>query len=100
MRVTLNTPRRIRAQTFGRCGIYIFLGCTGLWGIVKEVTKDKILQYEKRRLTTFVIGAATYVCAPTVVVITNTTKIVGLYTQRSAMSWKLSKLLFIYLFYL
>jgi hypothetical protein len=40
------------------------------------VGKGTIVQYGKLRLATVVIGAAAYVCAPAVAVITNATRVV------------------------
>lgn len=47
---------------------------TNLIGVVKEVLKGTVVQYGKCRLATFVIGTATYSCAPAVAVITNAKK--------------------------
>jgi hypothetical protein len=63
-------------KRWGIRGIYAFLGGTGLWGVVKEVAQGSVVQYGKRRLATAVIGCATYICAPAVAVITNTTCVV------------------------
>ena len=63
-------------KRFGIRGIYLFLTGSGLWGIVKEVSKGTIVQYGKRRIATAVICGASYVCAPAVAVITNATKVV------------------------
>ena len=63
-------------KRWGIRGIYAFVGGVGLWGVVKEVTQGTVVQYGKRRLATFVIGGATYVCAPAVAVITNATRVV------------------------
>ncbi len=63
-------------KRWGVRGIYTFLGGTGLFGVVKEVSKGKIVQYGKRRLATVVIGGAAYVCAPAIAVITNATRVV------------------------
>ena len=59
-------------KRWGVRGIYVFLGGTGLWGIAKGC----LVQYGKRRLATIVIGGATYICAPAVAVITNSTRVV------------------------
>lgn len=63
-------------KRWGVRGIYAFLGGTGLWGVAKDFAKGTVVQYGKRRLATFVIGGATYVCAPAVAVITNATRVV------------------------
>ena len=63
-------------KRWGVRGIYTFLGGTGLWGVAKEVAQGSVVQYGKRRLATVVIGAATYVCAPAVAVLTNATRVV------------------------
>ena len=63
-------------KRWGVRGIYTFLGGTGLLGVAKEVVKGTVVQYGKRRLATVVIGGATYICAPAVVVITNATRVV------------------------
>ncbi len=63
-------------KRWGVRGIYTFLGGTGLFGVVKEVSKGTILQYGKGRLATVVIGGAAYVCAPAVAIITNATSVV------------------------
>lgn len=63
-------------KRWGVRGIYIFLGGTGLWGVAKEVVQGTVVQYGKRRLATIVIGGTTYICAPTVAVITNATHVV------------------------
>jgi len=47
-----------------------------IWGVAKEVAQGSVVQYGKRRLATFVIGGATYICAPAVAVITNATRVV------------------------
>ena len=57
-------------------GIYTFLGGTGLLGAAREITQGTVVQYGKRRLATIIIGGATYICAPTVAVITNATRVV------------------------
>lgn len=57
-------------------GIYTFLTGTELWGGVKEVAQGTVVQYGKRRLATVVIGAATYISVPAVVVLTNATRVV------------------------
>lgn len=56
----------------------MFLSGTGLYGVVKEVTKGTIVQYGKRRIATVVVAGASYVCAPAVAVITNATRVVKL----------------------
>ena len=63
-------------KRWGVRGIYAFLGGTGLFGVVTEVTKGTVVQYGKRRLATVVISGATYVCAPAVSVIPNATRVV------------------------
>ena len=56
--------------------IYTFLGGTGSLGVAKEICQGRVVQYGKRRLATAVIGAATYVCAPAVTLITNATRVI------------------------
>lgn len=63
-------------KRWGVRGIYTFLGGTGLWGVVKEISQGTVVQYGKRRLATIVISGATYICAPAVAVITNATRVV------------------------
>lgn len=63
-------------KRWGVRGIYVFLTGTGLLGIAKEVLKGTIVQYGKRRIAIFVIGGASYICAPAVAVLTNATKVV------------------------
>jgi hypothetical protein len=63
-------------KRWGVRGIYTFLGGTGLFGVAKEIAKVTVVQYGKRRLATFVIGGATYICAPAVAVITIATRVV------------------------
>ena len=70
------------ATTYSGCkrwgvrGIYAFLGGTGLFGIAQEALKGQVIQYGKRRIATAVVGVASYVCAPAMVVITNATRVV------------------------
>lgn len=63
-------------KRWGVRGVYAFIGGTGLLGVAKEVMKGTVVQYGKRRIATYVIGAATYICAPAVAVLTNATKVV------------------------
>ena len=63
-------------KRWGVRGIYAFLVGTGLFGVIKEMTKGTIVQYGKRRIATVVIGGAAYVCAPVVAVITNATCVI------------------------
>ena len=63
-------------KRWGVRGIYTFLGGTGLFGVVKEITQGTVVQYGKRRLAAIVIGGATYICAPAVAVLTNATRVV------------------------
>ena len=63
-------------KRWGVRGIYTFLGGTGLWGVVKEISQGTVVQYGKRRLATIVISGASYICAPAVAVITNATRVV------------------------
>jgi len=63
-------------KRWGVRGIYTFLGGTGLFGVVKELAEGTVVQYGKRRLATVVVGAATYVSALAVAVITNATRVV------------------------
>ena len=65
------------SKRWGVRGIYAFLCGTGLWGIVKEVVKGTVVEYGKRRIATIVIGAATYVSAPAVAVLTKANRVVG-----------------------
>jgi hypothetical protein len=55
---------------------YVFLGGTGLFGVAKEIAKGTVVRYGKQRLAIAVISAATYVCAPALVVVTNATRVV------------------------
>ena len=70
------------ANTYATCkrygirGIYAFISGAGLWGVVTELSKGTVVQYGKRRIATAVIAGATYVCAPAVAVITNSTRVV------------------------
>ena len=63
-------------KRWGVRGIYTFLGGTGLWGVAREVAQGSVVRYGKRRLATVVIGGASYICAPAVLVITNATRVV------------------------
>lgn len=63
-------------KRWGIRGIYNFLAETGLWEITKEIAQGSIVQYEKRRLTTVLIGFYTYICAPAVSLLTDATRIV------------------------
>lgn len=58
--------------------IYAFLGGSGLWAVVIEVSPGTVVQYRKRCLATLVITGAIYlyVCMPAVVIITNATKVI------------------------
>ncbi len=70
------------AKTYSCCkrwgvrGIYVFLTGTGLYFIVRDTLQGTVVQYGKRRIATYVVGAATYICAPAVAVITNATRVV------------------------
>lgn len=76
------------AKKYGIRGVYGYLTGVGLWGVAKEVMKGHVVQYGKRRLATVVIGCCTYVCAPAVGVITNSSKIINA-TKRvhTVVSW-------------
>ena len=63
-------------KRWGVRGIYMFLGGTGLWGVVKEITQGTLVQYGKRRIAGFVIGSASYICSPAVAVVTNASKVI------------------------
>ena len=63
-------------KRWGVRGIYTFLGGTGLCGVAKEVAQGTVVRYDKRRLAGIVIGGATYICAPAVAAITNSTRVV------------------------
>ena len=64
------------SKRWGVKGIYVFLGGTGLVGVVKGVAQGTVVQYGKRRLATVVVGACSYVAAPAIAVITNSTRVV------------------------
>lgn len=64
------------AKRWGVKGIYAFLGGTGLVGVLKELAQGTVVQYGKRRLATVVVAACGYVAAPSVAVITNSTRVV------------------------
>ena len=70
---TKYTDAYSNCKRWGVRGIYVFLSGTSLYGVVKEVTKDTIVQYGKRRLATVVVAGASYVCEPAIAVITNAT---------------------------
>jgi hypothetical protein len=63
-------------KCWGIKGLYCYLTGTGMVTVAKEVLKGTVVQYGKRRLALVVVGAATYVCAPAVAVITNATNVV------------------------
>ena len=63
-------------KRWGVRGIYVFLSGTGLYGVVKEVSKGTIVQYGKRRIATAVVAGAAYISAPAVTIITNATRVV------------------------
>lgn len=65
-----------RCKRYGMRGIYCFVITTGLIEVVKEALKGTVVQYGKRRLAVVVVGLSTYICAPAITVITNSTKIV------------------------
>ena len=66
------------AKKYGIRGIYSYLTGIGLWGVAREVIRGNVVQYGKRRLATAVIGAATWMCAPAVAVLTNSTKVLNI----------------------
>lgn len=63
-------------KKWGVRGVYAFVTSTGLYGVAKEVAQGTIVQYGKRRLSFVVIGAASYISAPALAVITNATRVV------------------------
>ena len=65
-----------KCKCWGVRGVYVFVGGTGLLGVVKELAQGTVVQYGKRRLATVVISGATYICAPAVAVLTNATKVI------------------------
>ena len=68
--------RYSQSKKYGVRGVYLFLTGTGLYGVILELGKGKVVQYGKRRLASVVVWCAGYVCAPAIAVITNATKIV------------------------
>lgn len=75
-------------KKYGVRGVYLFLIGTGLYGVVLEFGKGKIVQYGKRRLASVVVLCAGYACAPAIAVITNAAKIVkGVKTAHTTLSY-------------
>ena len=67
------------SKRWGVKGIYAFLGGTGVVDVVsvfKGVAQNTVVEYGKRRLATVVVVACSYVAAPAIAVITNSTRVV------------------------
>lgn len=63
-------------KRYGLRGIYSFASGAGVLGIVKDVTKESVINYSKRKFAAIVVNGALYVCCPAVIVFTNATKVV------------------------
>jgi hypothetical protein len=64
------------SKKLGIRGIYAFLTGNGLYILVKESSRGVVYYYGKRRMASIVLGVASYVSAPAVSVLTNSTRII------------------------
>ena len=58
-----------------RC-VYAWASGTGTLGVIKDIRKDIVIDYGKRRFAAVCISAGAYIFSPAVVMFTNATKIV------------------------